>query len=341
MLASAHQRLRIPALVFALGACSVYDNSLLSTSPVLAAGEAGKSGAEAGTAGGSIANGGLDDSEAGAAGLSAAAGDSGAPAVTGAGAAGAPQAGSAGSVGGAAAGNPAGGAAGSAQAGAAGAAGAPVVLTQELISNMESGTAIDDVNGRNGDFYAGNDQTAGGTQFPGSPFVMSAIPKTDPRYPTSKMAAMTNGMGFTNWGENIGFNLDLVNSSTNKHPLYDASGYCGLHFFAKVGDLPATPNAYLRVIDKYSHPDGGVCGLGGMPCYQYYQKLYNFSSTWTEVSVLFTDLTCAGSCIMPALDTAHVIAIEFGLAPSSKFELWFDDISFLKKPATGGCPTKL
>ncbi|MES1176965.1 MAG: hypothetical protein ABUL62_21770 [Myxococcales bacterium] len=42
----------IPALVFVLGACSVFDNSLLSSSPIAAAGEAAKSGAEAGTAGG-------------------------------------------------------------------------------------------------------------------------------------------------------------------------------------------------------------------------------------------------------------------------------------------------
>jgi hypothetical protein len=337
MLAHAQQRLRIPALVFALGACSVYDNSLLSSSSVLAAGEAGKSGAEAGTAGGSGASGGLDDSDAGAAGSAAAAGDSGAPPLPGAGSSGSSPAGAGGYSGGAA-GTPAGGSAGAPQAGGAG---APVALMQELISNMESGTTIDAVMGRNGDFYAGHDTTATGSQFPGSPFVMSAVPSTDPRYATSKTAAMTDGMGFTDWGENLGFNLNLVDSVSKKHPLYDASPYCGLHFFAKVGDLPASPKAYLRVIDKYSHPDGGVCGLGGMPCYQYYQKLYSFTPTWSEVSVLFTDLTCAGNCLMPALDTSHVIAVEFGLAPNSKFELWLDDISFLKKPTSGSCPSKL
>jgi len=225
-------------------------------------------------------------------------------------------------------------------AGSGGSAGNPV-LALEQISNMETGTTIDQINGRNGDFYAGHDATAG-TQFPGSPFVMSALPTTDSRYSaTDKMAAMTNGMGFSDWGENIGFNFNLVNGTTGKHPTYDASAYCGLHFFVKVGASPAATRVIVRFTDKYSLPDGGTCGLGGQPpCYHYFQKQVDFTPTWQEKSLLFSDFTCF-DCQKPALDPALLYGVEFGLPPNSKFELWFDDISFLKKPASGVCPTSL
>jgi hypothetical protein len=331
----AHWGLRIPLLVCVLGACSVYDDSLLSSSPVLASGAAGLSGAEAGTAGGSGSSAGLEEPDAGAAGNLTSGGEGGS--VAGAGAGGAPHAGAG------AGGSPAGGSAGTAGGGVvqAGSAGAAIVLALEQISNMETGTTIDQSNGRNGDFYAGHDLTAG-TQFPGAPFVMSALPTTDPRYSSSdKMAAMTNGMGFTDWGENIGFNLNLVNGTTGKHPLYDASAYCGFHFFAKVGASPASTRVLFRVTEKYSLPDGGTCGLGGQPpCYHYFQKQFDFTPAWQEKSVLFTDLTCL-DCQKTALDPKVLFGVEFGLPPNAKFEFWFDDMSFLKKPISGMCPESL
>ncbi len=97
----------------------------------------------------------------------------------------------------------------------------------------------------------------------------------------------------------------------------------------------------VRFTDKYSLPDGGTCGLGGQPpCYHYFQKQFDFTPVWQEKSMLFTDFTCL-DCQKPALDPALLYGVEFGLPPSSKFELWFDDISFLKKPASGTCPTSL
>ena len=321
---SAHWGFRIPLLVCVLGACSVYDASLLATSSgVVGAGSSGMSGAQAGSAG----NGGLEDSEAGAAGVAAsAAGEGGAPAGGGhAGEGGAPSAGASGAAGGGQAGS----------AGISGAGGAPTALALELIDDMENkDTVIDPTNGRGGDWYAAHDATVGGVQSP-TPFVVTALSATDPRYATSKVAAMTNGMGFSDWGANLGFNLELLVGG--KHPSYDASAYCGLHFFAKVG-VGANPGVYLRVIDRNAHPDGGVCGVGNAPCYHYYLKAYSLSTDWQEKSLLFSDLTCPDGCSKP-LDKTALFSVEFGLIKNSKFELWVDDVSFLKKPASGVCPT--
>ena len=93
----------------------------------------------------------------------------------------------------------------------------------------------------------------------------------------------------------------------------------------------------VRVPDKNSLPDGGVCGTAAMPCYDYFQKVYSFNTTWTEYDVLFSQLKATGW--PTALAQNAIFSIEFGLASRSVFELWIDDISFLKKPANGVCPT--
>ncbi len=330
----------IPVSVFLLGACSVYDSSLLATSPIVQGGAGGAAGAPVVGAGaassfGASSSGGREpDSEAGAAGLS---NEGGASAGSGA-ASGSAQGGVGGTAG--ASGSSSAGTAGTAtggQGGASGGAGAGVVLALETIDTMEDHDgAIENTGTRNGDWYAGHDATATGVQTPGSTFTMTPLPTTDSRYSATDMwAAMTKGMGFNDWGEDLGFNLMLVPVGQTFHPPYDATAYCGLNFFARVG-VGASSTVIFRVPDKNSLPDGGVCGGADMPCYAYFQKVYSFNTTWTEYNVLFSDLK--GTGWPTALAQNAIFSIEFGLASKSVFELWIDDISFLKKPAEGACP---
>ncbi|HEY4103630.1 MAG TPA: hypothetical protein VGM44_07050 [Polyangiaceae bacterium] len=323
--------------LLALGACSVYDSSLLSTNQrVASSGTGGVTGigGDATTLAGSGGTVGQGEADAG--------GNSG-ETVAGAtssngGAAGSADAGSASVAGtGGSAGTSTGGGGAVDTAGSAGAAGS---LALDSIDDMEDDDALIsyDATGRNGDWYVGHDATATGTQFPGATYLMSALDTTDSRYAVSKYAAHTYGIGFTDWGENMGFNLKLVDQTLGKHPPYDASAYCGLHFFGKIG-AGASAAVIFRVPDKNSHPDGGVCGAADKPCYLYYQKQYSFSSSWTEYSVLFSALTRSGWPATFAQDA--IFGVEFGLLPNSKFELWVDDISFLKKPASGVCPSTL
>jgi len=328
-------------LVVGLGACTVYDSSLTVGGQGLGGGAGGGSaghggasgtpnGGEAGTAGTPAGGGGVGGSAGSNGGNGDAAGEAGA--TTGG------DAGTGGATGGAS------GAAG--HAGSGGAAGSggtdngnSTGLSLDLIDDMEDGDSLVlAVNSRDGNWYAGHDATVGGTQFPGDNFVMSALAKTDSRYPMSKRAAMTNGMGFKDWGETMGFNLRLANEVTHKLPTYDASGACGLHFFAKIGSGASNEFA-VRVPDKNSLPDGGVCGSSSAPCYIHYHKQFVFSTGWQEYAVLFSQLAQNGWA--PALDIKHVFGVEFGIVPNAKFELWVDDIAFLKKPPSGTCPTTL
>jgi len=336
----------IPAALWLVGACSVYDPSLLSTNQgvgeggAIGTGGGGTSAPGGGTAGGpsggAAGRGTGGATTAGAGGMATAAGAGGALAGAG-GSGGIPSAG--GSTVLAAAG--AGGNLGSA-AGFGGNAGGGA-LALDLIDDMEDDDAVINYeDGRNGDWYVGHDATASGTQFPGTAFMMSALDTTDSRYAVSKFAAMTKGMGFTDWGENMGFNIKLVNQTLGKHPPYDASAYCGLHFYGRVGP-GVSSEVIFRVPDKNSHPDGGVCSTqpgAAKPCYIPYQKLITFTTDWKEYSILFTDLTRSGWGPVP-FEVSAIYGVEFGLLPSTKFELWIDDISFFVKPASGACPTKL
>jgi hypothetical protein len=321
----------IAVAMLVLGACSVYDSSLTESQGV-AAGMAGSPGAAAGRSGSATGGTALGSAGEGAGeggngqnGGSESGGTSGGH-QSGAGASGTAAGGSAATAGVAGAG------------GVLGGGGGLGGLTLDLIDDMEDGDAAINygAGNRDGDWYVGHDATATGTQFPGVAFAMSPLDQTDSRYAVSKLAAMTKGTGFTDWGENLGFNMMLVDTGSGKHPPYDASAYCGLHFFGKIA-AGTTSEVIVRVPDKNSHPDGGVCGAAQKPCYLHYQQLAAFGSAWTEYAVLFTDLTRTGW--PAAFDVTAIYGVEFGLLPNTKFELWIDDISFLNKPRGGVCPT--
>ncbi len=340
---SAQWGFTIPVTVFMLGACSVYDSSLLATNPIVAsagagaggtAGEGASAASGAGT-GAMTSNAGAETDDAGAGGLPSELGGSGGMLTTG-GSGGGASAGAGGAQAGGGSGGVSGGGA-SGHGGDGGSAG-KVVLALENIDTMEDNNGAIEAP-RNGDWYAGHDDTATGTQTPGATFVMTALPITDARYnaSTDKYAAMTKGVGFNVWGEDMGFNIMLVDPSTHMHPQYDASAYCGIHFYGRVG-VGANNTVVVRVPDKNSLPDGGQCTTttSDKPCYQYFQKVYSFNTTWTEYNVLFSQLK--GTGWPTALDLNAIYSIEFGLAASSTFELWIDDASFLKKPVSGVCP---
>ncbi len=333
---SAQWGFTIPVTVFMLGACSVYDPSLLATNQIVAAAGAGAGGTAGdrmpGTSGaGATSSGaGADAEDAGAGGVAGIGPGGGAGGVT---------------TGGAGGGQPGGGVGGVVSTGGTsghggdGGTGGKVVLALENIDTMEDNNGAIEAP-RNGDWYVGHDDTATGTQTPGATFVMTALPTTDTRYnaSTDKYAAMTKGVGFNVWGEDMGFNIMLVDPTTKMHPQYDASAYCGVHFYGRVG-AGANNTVIVRVPDKYSLPDGGQCTVttSDKPCYEYFQKVYSFNTTWTEYNVLFSQLK--GTGWPTALDLNAIYSIEFGLAAASTFELWIDDVSFLKKPASGVCPT--
>jgi hypothetical protein len=315
-----------------------------------------------GDAGSTPASGGAMPSSGGAAGWSGAAGNGGASGKSGAGganstggaagksgASGAGGASGASSTGGASgAGGHAGASSGTAGNGVGGSgqggndAGVQPVL--DLIDDMEDGDLFIPVRGgRNGSWFISSDMTAGAVLQPASTAVYT-MGTIAPARGASTRSAHVQGQGFKTWGAVIGVKPRADNTQADGGLLpvsYDASGYCGVHYFA-MGS-----GALLRmdIPDKYTNPAGGICNpndtTGQTACFDHFGMPLALTASWTEYTVSFASLHDRG--VSAVSTTFHPEAI-FQIEVSSRdvsgaaFDIWIDDIAFIPKPTSGACP---
>jgi hypothetical protein len=291
--------------------CSVYDESLLAPS-------------NAGSAG-SIDSGDKGGSGAAAGSLPTAQGGAGTGGLMSGGTGGA----SAG--GGGTSGN--GGAAGIATAAAAGdgnSAGGPAY---ELIDDMEDNDRLVLIsNGRDGYWQTENDFTVGSTQvpLPGQSYAMTDLVAAGSPREGSLYAAGMHVTGFVNsaWGALMVVSMRATSESI------DASAFCGLHFWAKRGTGIA--NLVLRVVDKHSSPQGGLCtdsaDAGIQQCYDDFHIGVGVSTEWSEQMVRFSDLTQLGFGYQSPtgqIDPATIHGIVFSVDEAPDYELLIDDLAFV------------
>lgn len=307
-------------------ACNVYDDSLTGvTAPLGGSGSSANAGSDAG---GKMSDGGKANGGTGASAGSGASG-SGGDEVNGGGGAGGSTAGTA-AAGGGSGGTSNAGSSGTANGG--GGSGGTAPTDVELIDDMEDGNAgIFPNHGRNGYWYTGGDLTKNAVLTPpGSAFAMTELSAGD----RSDYAASVKAENFTDWGSVIGFNF--VEQSGPKP--YDASAFCGVHFWGKAA-APVTLR--LRVPDVSTHPAGGVCtdpGASGTACYDHFGSAVAFGKVWAEYSFKFADLTQIGTGYHPAdnkLRTDKLFALEWALPggmPAKTYQIWVDDVEFLKCP---------
>jgi hypothetical protein len=185
-----------------------------------------------------------------------------------------------------------------------------------MIDNMEAGTGqILMQQGRSGVWFTYNDATPGGVQtpMPGAPCLPDLIPGgtvCDTR------AAHTSGGGFTIWGAGMG--LLLLNTKP-----YDASMYHGIMFSAR------SASAFVRVNLPTSATEG--VAYGGA-CVQQCEDHFGIdimpTSAWQEFKIAFADLGQLGWGAAARFDPKTVIAVEFLISPTPKFDVWIDDVSF-------------
>jgi hypothetical protein len=187
--------------------------------------------------------------------------------------------------------------------------------------------------GRNGFWYVGNDATVGGTQEPPSAaFAMfELIPGENG---DSTYSAHMKVSGFKGWGSLIGFNL--VESQGLKP--YDASAYCGLHFWGKA----AAPTVLrLAAPDGDTHPAGQVCvetGASDQLCHNHFSAAVSLTTAWKSSTVMFASLEQVGTGYRPpdhAFKPDQLYALEWSLPGGSlgkAYEIWIDDITLLSCP---------
>jgi endoglucanase len=112
---------------------------------------------------------------------------------------------------------------------------------------------------------------------------------------------------------------------------YDASKYQGISFFAKKGP-GSVSKVRVKVSDKNTDPDGGVCGA----CSNDFGMVLSLSEEWQKFIVPFGALRQESGWGNPrprSVSPEAVFAIQFAVNEKGKaFDIWVDDLAFT------GCP---
>ena len=226
--------------------------------------------------------------------------------------------------------------AGGASGSAGGIGGSSNTSNLDLIDDLEDGNAAIRViaqPARNGVWDTSNDMSAGGVQSPPpsmfTPVALgSAVPYAGDRY-----AAYTRGSGFTNYGAFMNVTMRSW-PDYSQAPTYDASGYLGLSFWAKVGPS-STKTLRVRFVSADTDDRGGRCSKTGpveQVCYNHFYLDLPLTTSWQRHQIRFADFaqTNTGK-IFPAIDLAEMYGLEFYFLTGATFEVWVDDLSFIRK----------
>jgi hypothetical protein len=210
------------------------------------------------------------------------------------------------------------------------------VAPADVIADFETGTAdVANVGGRSGSWFVFNDGS--GMQTPTkTPNV--ALPAEMGGACTSQYAFHTKATGFTVWGAGVGATLTPGggDGGTSKES-YDASGYSGIAFMAKVDK---TVSVRFSMTDKNTAVEGGVCQdttdkTSTQRCGDYFGLELMVDNSWKEYTLSFADAAQKGWGLPEqAMDKAHIYAfhaqVKGAATAPANFELWLDNVHFVK-----------
>ncbi len=217
-------------------------------------------------------------------------------------------------------------------------------VSSDLIDDFEDGDKlINIINSprRDGIWDTNNDGTAAGTEAPAPmmflPVQLDANTATTAAaapYAGDTYAAHLTGKGFTTFGAYMNVSMRAV-AVFNDTPYYDASGYKGISFIAKAGTTASAIKAMrVRFISGDTDPRGKKCmttGAQNTLCYNHYYASVTLTSAWKLYQINFSDFVQgADGMINASIDTKEMYGMEYYFSPSTTFDLWLDDLTFLK-----------
>jgi hypothetical protein len=187
----------------------------------------------------------------------------------------------------------------------------------------DTNNQILDQDGRNGYIYTYAD-SEGTTIDPagGGPFTMTPGGANGSQYALRMSGQLANsGVVYAATG---------MNFVDPKGP-YDASKYKGISFYAKKGP-GSTSKVRIKVPDKNTDPDGGVCGA----CANDFGMNLKLSEEWQKFIVPFSSLRQDSGWGNPrprSVASEAVFAVQFQVNEKGRpFDVWIDDLAFT------GCP---
>jgi len=184
-----------------------------------------------------------------------------------------------------------------------------VVAAADIIDDFEDGDFnVAPLGGRNGNWYVYGDGT--GTLG----FDVTGINRG-----ASLKGIHTKGKDFTKWGSGMG-----VDMQSAKAP-YNAGAYSGVTFWARAA---AAQPVLVVFPDIDTDPGGKLCTT----CDHHYNKTVQVGTGWQRFVVNFADLVLeSGTIPEPTMFKPDgLISVQFRFAPNQSYELFVDDLAFVK-----------
>jgi hypothetical protein len=238
-----------------------------------------------------------------------------------------------------------GGNSGGAGSGAGGTTGAVTVdctmdpgSTTNDISDFEDGSGTVLPNGnRNGGWYTYIDTTATCLVMP-APHATATAAEIPGGRCASMFAIHFTGTGCTTWGAGVGTDLNAVPAAadagagpaTGPKQVYDVSGYTGITFWSRA-DHGASMRLKVPMSDETKVADGGLCvEMATAKCSDNFGSNIALTSKWIKHTVMFSTMAQEKWGKPFTWNPAHVTSIQFQVPAAALFDVWIDDVAFIK-----------
>ena len=207
--------------------------------------------------------------------------------------------------------------------------------TDDTVSDFEDGSGSVLPNGdRNGGWYSYVDTAATCMVMP--PPNGTATAAEIPGGRCQSMFAMHfSGMGCSVFGAGVGTDLaapaatDAGTTAAAKVP-YDVTAYTGISFWTRA-DKGSSLRFKMPMTDETKTTDGGSCTeTAAAKCSDDFGSNIALTKSWVKHTVMFAAMKQEGWGKKFTWTPGHVTSIQFQIPIVAAFDVWIDDVSFVK-----------
>jgi hypothetical protein len=208
--------------------------------------------------------------------------------------------------------------------------------TDDTISDFEDGAgSVLPNGGRNGGWYTYTD-TAPTCMVMPAPNGSATAAEIPGGRCQSMFAMHFTGMGCSVFGAGVGTDLaapaagDGGTTTTAAKTPYDVSMYSGISFWVRA-DKGSSIRFKMPMTDETKTTDGGNCvDSTTAKCSDDFGSNIALTKNWVKKTVMFSKMTQEGWGKKFTWTPAHVTSIQFQVPITTAFDVWIDDVSFVK-----------
>jgi hypothetical protein len=206
--------------------------------------------------------------------------------------------------------------------------------SDDTISDFEDGSgSVLPNGGRNGGWYAYADTATTCMVTPAAKGSAGAAEIPGGRC-QSMFAMRFSGMGCIDFGAGVGTDLAAPaaadGGTTGAKVPYDVSTYKGISFWSR-SDKGSSMRFKMPMTDETKTGDGGSCvDSATAKCSDDFGANIALTKNWVKHTIMFSTMKQEGWGKTFAWTPAHVTSIQFQVPKTVPFDIWIDDVSFVK-----------